>query len=50
MLFFGDELVRVQRNESYSDVWMSADEILSECTDRLTIDNYMAQDIGAGEN
>jgi hypothetical protein len=51
MVFFGAELVRVQHNESYSDVWLSAEEVFSQCTKRLTIHNYqyMKQDIGAGE-
>jgi hypothetical protein len=49
MLFFGDELVRVQRNESYSDVWLSVDEIQSQCNQRFTKENYRKQDIGAGE-
>jgi hypothetical protein len=49
MLFFGNELVRVQRNESYSDVWLSVNEIKSQCKEKFKIKNYMAQDIRAGE-
>jgi hypothetical protein len=49
MLFFGDELVRVQRNATYSDVWLSEKEIQSECDERFTEQNYIKQDIGASE-
>jgi hypothetical protein len=50
MMFFGDELVRVRHNESYSNVWLTEAQVRSQCAKRLTVENYMEQDIRAGEH
>jgi hypothetical protein len=51
MMFFGAELFGVYHNESYSNVWLTEDQVRRQCAERLSIEtkNNMEQDIGASE-